>query len=1120
MTVIDESVVLRLLRDVFVILNNSDCFEERLKSAVDTIKDELGFSAVGLRLKKGLDYPYIYSSGFDNDFIISENSLTMRDDYKDICRDESGDISLECTCGLVISGRLDLTQPYATPFGSLWTNNSADLLKIPQEDDPRVNSRNRCIHDGYDSIALIPVKVDEKIVGLFQLNDKRKNRFTLESVQRLEELCGLIGSILKKQQNELELRLRVNELTCIYDISNVITEYSPDIDRVLSVIVNILPASWRFPKNAIARIEYNQKKYQSECAVNISSNEYSANLLYKQKIDLNVSDVMVGSLVMEYVGVDDLSEDKVFLNEEWRLLAEVARKIENFIEIVLRDEEIELENNELKAIYESTPGVIILVDEDCKIVKANTTAVELSKESFADIKGKLIGEALCCFYSKEDFRGCGYGTNCCECVIRKTINEVLLHGEVVKQREASFTYASEHGSINFDLFVSIYPLKIENKKHVLVCLEDVTALHRNEKIARDNEKSFRNLVSALPDFVVRENLNYRFEYVSPNICKYLDIPLDVYKGKTREELGFSAKICKLSNEVTGRVVKFKKQQEAEYEFNTKLGKRIFNWRATPEFDEDGKLVSIISIFRDITDTVKVHEELEEMSALLYAAMDNSPAGIAIIDVPSGKIRYINQAGIDIYGNSLEKFFNSVYAKDYLDDLKLYDLEGKLVKFDDIPGIKAVKYGESSSKEMILKWEDGKERIIFSTASPIYNKNKEVIAAVIVFPDITERNQLNEQLRQSEKMSAIGQLAGGIAHDFNNQLTGILGYADLIVNTYSDPRLVEYAESIIKAATHSADLTQQLLAFSRKGLFFLQPVDIHDSIIEVIKILRHSIDKRIEIEYDFSAQYSIINGDSSQLENAIINLAINARDAIKNNGFIKFETQNISLDKEYCSSLKYRIKPGEYLQIKISDNGIGIAADIQQKVFEPFFTTKEEGQGIGMGLAAVYGIVDYHNGAIEIDSCVGEGTVVSLYFPTIKDVAKPSYQVKEKTSSGIILLVDDEDIARKICEEMLVQLGYEVVSLTNGDDAVEYFRENFANIDLVILDMIMPVKNGYDAFLEMQQIDHGVRAVISSGYSSDADIKVALDAGALDVLSKPFHLSELSATVKKYIKSSQ
>ncbi|MFZ2658519.1 MAG: PocR ligand-binding domain-containing protein [Victivallales bacterium] len=481
------------------------------------------------------------------------------------------------------------------------------------------------------------------------------------------------------------------------------------------------------------------------------------------------------------------------------------------------------------------------------------------------------------------------------------------------------------------------------------------------------------------------------------------------------------------------------------------------------------------------------------------------SGSRVLQASDNFHQMIGDSGLNMVGKTMEELFPpDVAAKITADDWSVVE-KGEILKLD----------------------EDFNGRKYTTIKFPIVQGGKTLLAGYII--DITERRKaeedrqkMEEQLRQSQKMEAIGQLAGGIAHDFNNQLMGIMGYAELLYSHLDDPSLRNDAESILRSARRASDLTRDLLAFSRKGKYLNVPVNVNKIIEEVISLLEHSIDKRIEIKRILNASPVMISGDPTQIQNALLNLAINAKDALPSGGEILFTTGKVKMEDVFSVAEERRnAVKGDYMKISVIDDGIGIDDETKEHMFEPFFTTKQPGKGTGMGLASVYGTVKGHNGAIHVDSKLGEGTVFSMFFPLIVDKAElesPEAATGKTIRKSKILLVDDDEMVRNIVSSFLSSFGHEVVNCRDGLEAVELYRHSWKEIDLVILDMMMPRMNGKDAFLEMQKINKDVKTLLISGYSIDGEAQSLLDAGIKGFIQKPFGKKLLAETLEKVLSS--
>jgi len=371
-----------------------------------------------------------------------------------------------------------------------------------------------------------------------------------------------------------------------------------------------------------------------------------------------------------------------------------------------------------------------------------------------------------------------------------------------------------------------------------------------------------------------------------------------------------------------------------------------------------------------------------------------------------------------------------------------------------------------------------------------------------------------------KMEAVGRLAGGIAHDFNNILTAVQGNAELLkMDGFAQDDRDDMLEQILQASKRASGLTRQLLDFARKGTFQIIPVDTNKVIDRTVTLLSHTVDKRIEIKLDTQADPPAVLADPSQIENAIVNLGMNACDAMPHGGELTFATKNVVLDAEACEALRGQLTPGPYVEICVCDTGSGMDVETQSRIFEPFFTTKEVGEGTGLGLASVYGCIESHYGSIQVDSEPGRGTTFKLLLhaaETACDSGPPQTPQNGAGGSGHILVVDDEGIVREFVSTALHKLGYSVSLCVNGAEAVEYFHANHENIDLVILDLVMPVLNGPDTFARLREINPDAKVLISSGFTGNKTSDDLCGQGALGFLSKPFRISELAQMVAQHV----
>ncbi|MDC7222570.1 MAG: response regulator [Spirochaetales bacterium] len=421
--------------------------------------------------------------------------------------------------------------------------------------------------------------------------------------------------------------------------------------------------------------------------------------------------------------------------------------------------------------------------------------------------------------------------------------------------------------------------------------------------------------------------------------------------------------------------------------------------------------------------------------------------------------------------------------------------------------------------IVLVNRGGREfNVEYSAAPNLYNKEDDIEGMVLVIKDVTEQYLRHEQIGQIQKMDVVGQLAGGIAHDFNNMLGGILGAAELLRKRLGeDPKSLEYSDIIINATGRAAELTQELVSFATKQRSSSTYVDMHRIVEDAVKILKGTIDPRVDILLDLGADDSVLGGNQSQLQNVIVNLGTNAYHAMPAGGRISISTAVEILDEETCKQSPFSLKAGPFLRLDFSDTGSGIPAHLVTKIFEPFFTTKDKMKGTGLGLAAVYGIIKQHGGSIEVDSVMGQGTRFRILLPLEQGGKSGSYGSSDLIhGKGTIMVVDDEFIMRMTAKNILEELGYEITLVENGRDAVNLYKVYGDSFDLVVLDMIMPIMDGKDCFEELIRIDPAVKVVLSTGLTGGDAIEDMKKKGLKGFISKPYLSYELSHIVHKIL----
>jgi two-component system cell cycle sensor histidine kinase/response regulator CckA len=383
-------------------------------------------------------------------------------------------------------------------------------------------------------------------------------------------------------------------------------------------------------------------------------------------------------------------------------------------------------------------------------------------------------------------------------------------------------------------------------------------------------------------------------------------------------------------------------------------------------------------------------------------------------------------------------------------------------------------------------------------------------------DRRKRKQMEQQVQQLQKFEAIGKLAGGIAHDFNNVIGAILGWAEMgCEETQPGTALHGRFQKIRDQSFWAARLTAQLLAFARRQVLQTRKVDLNTLAVEGVSLLRRVIGEQIEVRFLTAPDLRVTLADPAQIEQVLMNLCLNARDAMPKGGHLVIETQNVEIDEEYCRTHPYA-KQGSYVLLAVSDTGVGMDAATAERVFEPFFTTKELGKGTGLGLATVYGVVKQHGGFIHLYSEPGKGTTFRIYLPAGSGLAEPREpKSNEQTPQGTetILLAEDNEGLREAAQEMLQRLGYRLILASNGTEAMELFKTNLRQIDLVILDVVMPGLSGPAVYSQMVAIQPDLRVVFATGYTPEAaSLNSTLEKG-VPILQKPYSLKNLGQIVR-------
>ena len=485
-----------------------------------------------------------------------------------------------------------------------------------------------------------------------------------------------------------------------------------------------------------------------------------------------------------------------------------------------------------------------------------------------------------------------------------------------------------------------------------------------------------------------------------------------------------------------------------------------------------------------------------------AIFDHATDGIIVLD-RNGTIINVNQKACDIHG----------FDRDALTGVSIELLDATGDRENYVQRMQKILDGESLIYETEHYKKDGSKVVLEVSSNAINIEDETYIQSF--YRDITEKKRIQEQLMHSTKMESIGVLAGGIAHNFNNILTAILGYAELLLEFSTlDDVSKQRVKNIESSARKAGVMVSKLLSFARRESHEVLPLNLHEVINDSLKLFEGVLNKKIGLKVNFAEQTPTIDGDPNQIEQIMMNLLVNARDAMPDGGLITITSRLIDVGGDRLNIPSY-VEPGRYIMLSVSDTGTGISKEVINRIFDPFFTTKEKGKGTGLGLATVYGIVKDHKGYISVQSDVGKGTTFEIYFPISgrpgQKVVKPRVTMIEGNEN--ILIVDDDNDVLNLVSDLLETHGYHVMPVNNSLNAIDVFKTNLAKIKLVITDIVMPLMEGNDLIKILKNIKPEIRILVISGYS-DAAIR---EDGSIDAfLKKPFERMELLTTVRRIL----
>ncbi len=765
-----------------------------------------------------------------------------------------------------------------------------------------------------------------------------------------------------------------------------------------------------------------------------------------------------------------------------------------------------------RTILYSIGDAVITVDERGKVLQMNPLAEQLTGWKESEAKGKNLPEVF--QIVNEETRN--PVENLFENILRKGTIIGLANHTILISKDGTEIPISDSGA----------PIHNNEGKLLgaVLVFRDKSKERTIERKILENERTLSALMSNLPGISYRckNDRNWTMEYVSGGCQKLTGYdPEDLIGNK---KISYNNIIHPDDRErlwnIWQKVLQSRKIFEDEYRIITKDGKLKWVWeQGQGIFTDDGELIALEGFITDITGKKQAENALRD-SELKFRTLFEESKDTIYITTPQGKILDINSSGVEMFGFASKEEIKKINIAEDL----YWEPEdrGEYIRILN-------KNGYIKDYEIALKRKDGSKIIVTETATIVRDESGKPVAYRGIIRDITQQRLLEDQLRNVQKMESIGTLAGGIAHDFNNILGIIVGHAALIQMNYPDKEKIDQSiDAIQTASDRGASLVQQLLTFARKTEVVYESIIINSVINEIAQLLRETFPKKIEIKVELGDAIPPITADITQIHQVLLNLTLNARDAMPNGGGLTISSRVVPVENIHSKLIQASAQ--EYIQLTIADTGTGMDEQTKQRIFDPFFTTKEPGKGSGLGLALVYSIIENYKGIIDVESKPGYGTTFKIYLPVLGKIASSKVPVnktiKEKyEGTEKILIIEDEDMLRNSLKSILNDSGYTVISARDGEEGLQLYllhlNDLFGNrIDLIITDLGLPKIGGEEVIRKVKKIDPKAKIVLASGYI-DPNRKTELKkAGAKLFLQKPYLPDEVLRTIRKLLNSKE
>jgi PAS domain S-box-containing protein len=950
------------------IINTSTSTHELIQATTTFFQQQSGCEAVGVRLKEGDDYPYYEMRGFAQEFVHAENKLCARNDVGDILRDNDGNPVIECMCGNVICGRFDPSKPFFTKRGSFWTNCTTELLASTSEADRQARTRNRCNGEGYESVALIPLYFGTERLGLLQLNDRRKGLFSPETIGLWERLADQLAVALAKFFAEDAMR-KSEELKHV--ILDSVSTHIAVLDAGGTVIAVNKPWQKFAQANGLFEGVAEGVNYLEVCRKAVAAGvDDSLETLRGIEAVLNGERTL---FTAEYP-CHSPTELRWFLMTVTRLATDdsgVVISHENITERKKTQRAIIDREQELAAIYDNAPFVMMLMDKDRHVYKANKRGTMFIGASGAELSGLRCGDVLCCQNAKDDPRGCGFGLQCEQCEVRRAITETCETGRSYNMMEATLSSVIEGKKQDLTVLVSSTRLLIREQNRALVTIQDITDRKRAEKELRWKTAFLAAQVESSLDGILVVDSNGKRILINKRLINFFNAPQEILNqsddeallrhvyGKVKNPEQFLTKVRYLDSHPheTSR-------DEIEFKDGT-----VFDRYSSGVFDEHGKCYGRIWTFRDITERKHAEESLKESEERYRRLFTSMGEGFALCelmyDAAGRPVDYrhimVNPAFSMLTNLPMDQA-ESQTMRQMLPDLEMFWIEtyGRVVE-TGIP--ERIEHYVASLKKHYeaYAWKAGPQRF------------------AVVFADITEHVESQQralhyqkELAHASRLSAIGEMGSNLAHELNQPFCAILTHAEgalrmLRSATHDNDKLAEKMDTIAKQAERAGIIINRIKNFAKKDTSKTESININRIIQNVVELVTTETKRlRIKVCLDLDKKLPPAKADAIQIEQVLLNLVKNGIEAMEDS---QIHQKVLSITSRTTATA---------IEVLVCDGGKGISPENVGQVFDSFFTTKPYGLGIGLSISR--SIIESHGGKIYVAPNLDNGVTFCFNLP--------------------------------------------------------------------------------------------------------------------------------------------